>query len=222
MRASAETRDGLVFVYHERQQGNLCGLHAVNNLLQGAYVTRKDCVCFARALDRQEKSLIQHRRRNRLLHAVTFGKCGWKIESDGNMSEHGDFSVQVLDLALRRFGVTLTPPDCLEDEEEVWGYLVNSGTHWFAYRWLSDQELWVNLDSKLSRPKLRRAKVEASSLQSRSSKSSTRIVFCVTGKVPPMPQESAQNIVPLALPQKSRRPPDDSVGSDSPEADVSL
>ena len=42
VRLGISVMDGDTFVYHERQDSSLCGQHALNTLLQGAYFTAPD------------------------------------------------------------------------------------------------------------------------------------------------------------------------------------
>ena len=46
------------FVYHEKQVSALCGVHALNNLLQGPYYGAGDLADVARALDARELALL--------------------------------------------------------------------------------------------------------------------------------------------------------------------
>ena len=46
------------FVYHEKQLSALCGVHAINNLLQGPYYGAGDLADIARAIDEREKALL--------------------------------------------------------------------------------------------------------------------------------------------------------------------
>jgi hypothetical protein len=47
------------FIYHERQDGLLCGQHCINNLLQGPYFNAVDLSDIAIELDSIENSLIE-------------------------------------------------------------------------------------------------------------------------------------------------------------------
>ena len=46
------------FIYHEKQVSALCGVHALNNLLQGSYYGAGDLADVARALDARELALL--------------------------------------------------------------------------------------------------------------------------------------------------------------------
>mmetsp|Transcript_80581 Transcript_80581/g.261124 ORF Transcript_80581/g.261124 Transcript_80581/m.261124 type:complete len:210 (+) Transcript_80581:210-839(+) len=185
-----------LLVYHERQRASLCGLHAVNNLLQRWAFTERDLYRIARRLDRAEKDLLVHRKRNAVLHAVTGGRAGYKMERHANHSGWGDFSIQVLELALRPFGVQLVLPGN-PDFGDPWGFVVNSNDHWAACRQIGDSAIWVSVDSTLTRPQL--MSVDDVTRLMTAKPSRARTVFHVVGDVPPSPTKNGRRIVQMSL-----------------------
>jgi Ataxin-3 len=69
-------------VFHEKQEGQLCAQHAVNNLLQGSYFTAVDLAELARELDAEERLACSEKEKG-----VAEGESS-------NYDESGFFSVQ--------------------------------------------------------------------------------------------------------------------------------
>jgi len=46
------------WIYHEKQDAGLCGVHCLNNLLQGRFVTELDLMTYARRLDEAERHIM--------------------------------------------------------------------------------------------------------------------------------------------------------------------
>jgi len=76
-------------IFHEKQEGALCGQHCLNSLLQKAYFTAVDLAEIGRGLDEQERSVIAES--NDLAELEEFTKHG-----SGNVDDSGFFSVQVI------------------------------------------------------------------------------------------------------------------------------
>jgi ataxin-3 len=136
-------------VYFEKQASALCGQHALNNLVQRPSFSVENLAQIAQFLDAQER---------RVMGA---GAGGFGGESSSNVSEAGDFSVQVLSEALRRdFGCRLVPIGNEEVRSEAArlgldhenGFIINRREHWFALRKIRGK-LW-SLDSMADRPTL--------------------------------------------------------------------
>ena len=90
-----------VWVYHERQQALLCGLHALNNLCQAETFNREGLERIALRLEQQELSMLgdgaaaEYQRRLK--------------EGFNNVDGSGNFSIQVLTVALQeQLGLVLT------------------------------------------------------------------------------------------------------------------
>lgn len=68
------------YIFHEKQEGQLCAQHALNALLQGAYFTAIELAEIAKQIDEDERSQIS-------------GQAS--SQSSQNMDDTGFFSVQV-------------------------------------------------------------------------------------------------------------------------------
>ncbi|XP_005092919.1 josephin-2 [Aplysia californica] len=134
-------------LYHERQEKQLCALHALNNLLQTKQAfTQKDLddIC------------------NRL-------SPGTFINPHRSMLGRGNYDVNVLMAALQQKGLETVWFDKRKDVEvlvtnKIMGFILNTPSdyklgfwklpihrkHWIAIRWLQGQ--YMNLDSKLDHP----------------------------------------------------------------------
>jgi len=175
--------------YHERQQQSLCGLHVVNNLLQRRAFTRFSLNRLARQLDKAERRLIDKRKRNAVLHFLTSGRAGWRLEAQ-NHSARGDFSVQVLQAALQSEGLDLvrvTDTDWAPRLGESWGFLVHRADHWVACRQIGDHSIWLNLDSTLAAPLIMSTDDVIALHAGLSSRGDRVTVFNVVGPTPPSP-----------------------------------
>jgi len=133
------------FIYHERQLGNLCGVHCVNNLLQGPRYGPGDFAEIGMALDRKEQKLLGETNKMK--------KASENYDAKGG----GHFSLQVLRVALARAGLRLLPaghPDrkqaMLDPSSAADAFVVQRHNHWLAFRRLS--QCWWNLDSLLEKP----------------------------------------------------------------------
>jgi len=129
-------------IYHERQRDQLCGVHALNSLLQGPFFSAPDLAAIAAELDAEEQSLLD---------AAHFAGESENVDASGN------FSVQVLSKALDVFGLTLRslahPSEgaAREDAAREVAYVCNLERHWFALRNVNGT--WWNLNSLATAPK---------------------------------------------------------------------
>ncbi|KAL1503064.1 hypothetical protein AB1Y20_011130 [Prymnesium parvum] len=133
-------------VYHEKQLSSLCGVHALNNLLQGPVFGAGDLADIALELDRQEAALLSE--------APSPGAGSHRVDP-----RTGDFSIEVLAEALARRGVRLVNADHAEvaevaafSPEQAEGFLCHIKSHWLSLRSMAG--LWWNLDSRLPCPRL--------------------------------------------------------------------
>ncbi len=128
------------WVYHERQESQLCGQHCLNNLLQGPFFNAIDLAEIARELDAAE----------RRLGAVSY------INASANVDDSGNFSIQVLRVALQRFNNSDLIPwfqkkgEADVDVTQQKGIIVNRSNHWFTIRKINNH--WFNLNSTIDRP----------------------------------------------------------------------
>ena len=131
-------------LYHEKQLSAMCGVHALNNLLQGPYFGAGDLAEVAHHLDAEE-------------HALLGGPSGLASHRVDLLT--GDFNIEVLAAALQRHGVELINADhaavaervstAPQDEE---AFLLHMSAHWLTLRKLGG--MWWNIDSRLERPRL--------------------------------------------------------------------
>lgn len=134
-----------VYVYHELQDSLLCGQHCLNNLLQDDFFSAVNLGEIAQELDQQERSILGD--------AAVFS-----FAQSSNVDEAGNFSVQVLKVALQRYyDIELVPWHFnLEGQDSdplnQQGFVVNRSSHWFSIRKI--KEHWWNLNSTLERPEL--------------------------------------------------------------------
>lgn len=128
-------------IYHEKQVGQLCAVHAMNNLLQGPLFDEWMLQEAARELDQNERRLMG----------------GQDIDLTGNARMDGFFNVQVIRLLLERMGFDLLPlkgesgRSALKDSAKESGYICNRREHWFALRRIGQE--WFDLNSCLMTPR---------------------------------------------------------------------
>ncbi|CAA7261606.1 unnamed protein product [Cyclocybe aegerita] len=125
-------------IYHEKQQAGsmLCAQHALNSLLQGNYFTAPDLSDIARNLDDLEESYDDDNNGN----------------TSTNMDDTGFFSVQVLDNALKVWGLNLTRwrsesmRPYHERPQNQLAFILNLEQHWFTLRRFGNAVANVDLD----------------------------------------------------------------------------
>jgi len=129
-------------LYHEKQIGALCAVHALNNLLQRRAFDEVELATIARELDAAE--------------AAALG--GARLEGEresGNVRADGFFSVQVVVAALQRLGLQCAPAaeraSRVSDPTRERGFILNRREHWFALRKIGDA--WFDLNSMFAAPK---------------------------------------------------------------------
>lgn len=133
-----------VYIYHELQDSLLCGQHCLNNLLQDDFFSAINLGEIAQELDEQERLIL--------------GEASSSFAQSSNVDESGNFSVQVLRLALQRYnGVDLVPwhfksEGADSDPLDQQGFVVNRSAHWFTIRKINQN--WWNLNSTLEKPEL--------------------------------------------------------------------
>ncbi|KDR75875.1 hypothetical protein GALMADRAFT_248614 [Galerina marginata CBS 339.88] len=125
-------------IYHEKQQSGsmLCAQHALNSLLQGNYFTAPDLSDIARTLDALEESYDDSNTGN----------------SSTNMDDTGFFSVQVLDNALKVWGLNLTRwrgedlRPYQDHPQTQLAFILNLEQHWFTLRRFGNANPNIDLD----------------------------------------------------------------------------
>lgn len=132
-----------ISIYHEQQESLLCGQHCLNNLLQGPFFTAIQLGEIANDLDEQERQIL--------------GSSD-SLSSSANVDDSGNFSIQVLKCALKRYNnVDLDPwfhQSGLVDLDPLdqKGFIVNRSDHWFSIRKIKSN--WWDLNSTKERPEL--------------------------------------------------------------------
>jgi Ataxin-3 len=138
------------FLYHEPQAAALCGVHALNTLLQGPFIDEFQCAEIAQQLDAQERALMAEAG----MESAEFLK--FVAEGSANVDNSGMFSVQVLSKALEMWGIDLIPlssPDAgnaRTEPQRYQAFICNLQEHWFTIRKIHDE--WWNLNSLFSYP----------------------------------------------------------------------
>ena len=153
-------------IYHEQQVSALCGRHAVNNILQGPYVSEIDLAQIAQDLDEIEQNLMLQDRGVGGEPTAKALRFIAEFESS-NVDDSGNFSVTVLKEALTRFGnvdLSAEREDVergLSDptEPSVEAFLLNHEAHWLSIRRIkisggSNTGTWLNLNSTLKAPEV--------------------------------------------------------------------
>ncbi|KAG8461729.1 hypothetical protein KFE25_001347 [Diacronema lutheri] len=130
-------------IYHEKQIGSLCAVHALNNLLQAPLLNEVGLAEIAHKLDAQERLALRG--------------TGLEAES-ANVRADGFFSVQVITQALEHLGLSATPIGAssmrgvaARPEAEV-GFIFNRSEHWFSVRRLGTA--FFDLNSMQPRPRV--------------------------------------------------------------------
>jgi ataxin-3 len=126
-------------VYFEKQSDDrLCGLHCLNNLLQGPYLDVITLSEIGIELDKIEQELTG-------------------VHSQNNVDNDGNFGVQVLEKALSMYGVTLKllkKRQAINYIEQgvnnVEALIFNSSTHWYSIRRING--IWFDLNSTNTSP----------------------------------------------------------------------
>ncbi len=142
------------WIYHERQQAQLCGQHALNNLLQTQSFTPHALAEIAHQLDQMELNYMSQSNNNGVQSKDYLKRIA---EGSGNVDESGNFSIEVLRSALlSKYDLTLanTLQESVRGIEitNFDGFICNRSSHWFAIRKINGR-FW-NLNSISERPEL--------------------------------------------------------------------
>ena len=127
-----------------------CGVHCLNNLLQGPYFTEVALAEVALELDEREKELMR-------AEGDTADYQRFLGEASGNVALDGNFSIQVLSEALRRshnLSLEETRNDMLRHvlvhPNEQDGFILNRHSHWYCIRRI--EGVWWVLNSTSEMP----------------------------------------------------------------------
>jgi len=137
-------------IYHEKQEGELCGVHCLNTLLQGSYFTEIDLAMIAQELDERERQIMMEH------GSETPDFLKYMAEDSGNVADSGNYSFQVLERALSTFSLKCIPitseaassaaADPLSEE----AFVCHLRAHWFTIRRIGGR--WYNLNSLFKEP----------------------------------------------------------------------
>ena len=126
-------------LYHEKQIGALCAVHAMNNLVQERRFDEVELAAVAHRLDDAERALLG-------------GQLGGANGESSNVRSDGFFSVQVIVTALQGAGLASTQDTrAVKDPAKETGFIFNRREHWFALRRLGSH--WFDLNSMHRAPK---------------------------------------------------------------------
>ena len=139
-------------MYHERQRWSLCGVHAVNNVLQEPKYTKSDfdTVCLELAPDQHwlnpHRSMLGIGNYDVNVLMVLLERAKMQVQwQDGRKElETTDLKDYGKDASL--FGLIVNFPS-----NSLWGRLTK-GRHWCALLWQPSTEQWINLNSDLKEP----------------------------------------------------------------------
>lgn len=189
--------DGL-YIYHERQDSLLCGQHCLNNLLQGPYFTTDVLGEIAQELDLQEQALggLEEQAPDDLLSSVMGYPPNHRASRSSNVDEAGNFSIQVLRVALQRLHALDLEPwfqrageQQAKDPSHYRAFIVNRREHWFTIRKIRNN--WWNLNSSSDLPEAISEFFLSAFLNEL--KSSGYSVFIVSGSAAPLSDSHTAN-----------------------------
>ena len=146
-------------MFHEKQEGQLCAQHALNNLLQGEFFSPVDLAQIARDLDHAELEALLAGATNQEQEDIE--KTFQENRESHNYDDSGFFSVQVITKALQVWNLNIIPIGSSDSiakkakdspEEEV-AFILNLAEHWFTLRKFGgSKDRWYNLNSVNSEP----------------------------------------------------------------------
>lgn len=127
-------------IYHEKQIGNLCAVHCLNNLMQGPVFNEVQLAEVAQQLDAAERRLL--------------GGAALGAKDGSNVRDDGFFNVEVIRAVLMNAGFQMElirSQASLPEATKNKGYVFNRKEHWFSYRRIGQE--WFDLNSCLRTPK---------------------------------------------------------------------
>lgn len=146
-------------IYHERQLGGLCGVHCLNNLLQGPYFGPGDLAEIGVQLDLEEGQLYTTASAEGGAEGAEGARRQPSSYNVDSSEDGGNFSIQVLAIAMKRYQLELLPSqhpqakDLMTDPSKAAeAFLCQYRDHWFAIREIAS--CWWNLNSTRKRPAL--------------------------------------------------------------------
>ena len=137
-------------IYHERQEGRLCGQHALNNLVQAPIFTLELLSNIAERLDDLESNIFK---------ADSAAANHGLIHQSNHVDDSGNFSIEVLKAALAEMNsIALIHLGSEQgkaylrqkDITTISGFICHKSDHWFAIRKIGSR--YWNLNSSLTHP----------------------------------------------------------------------
>eukprot|EP00727_Mastigamoeba_balamuthi_P010708 m51a1_g626 hypothetical protein (287) ;mRNA; f:134383-135610 len=136
------------YLYHELQEAGLCAVHCLNAVMQGPVFNEIDLMHVSHDLDRRERDLMMAAG----MESASFVK--FVAEDSHNVSEDGNFSVQVIQKVLEFHGLSCHPlatfPEVRHNASGETAFVCNLLSHWFALRKVCGA--WFNCNSLLPKP----------------------------------------------------------------------
>lgn len=132
-------------VYWEPQQAAFCGVHAVNNLLQGPFYSEWDFSKIGLALTEEERKLMAAQGTQTNDYLVFMAKDSTHVDASGN------FSIEVIKKAVTNMSLTVTSLNhpamkaAKKAPEREIAFLCNLANHWLTIRKIGG--VWYNLNS---------------------------------------------------------------------------
>ena len=157
-------------IYHEKQRLRLCGLHAINSLLQRP------------VFDENRLNLIG----NSLFATESKLRCNEPFITNHYYNKFGDYSIDVLREALQLKDIILRRINDLSALADAQAFIIHSNDHWFSLRKFDGH--WVNLNSTLDRPTV----IEHIHIQSFLNSLTEPSVYVIDGDLPEIPEENVQ------------------------------
>jgi len=138
-------------LYHEKQEGELCGVHCLNTLLQGSYFTEFDLAAIAHQLDEHERQIMMEE------GTETPEFLKYMAEESGNVADSGNYSFQVLEKALSTWSLKCIPITSEAASEAAaaplaeHAFICHLRAHWFTIRRIGSR--WFDLNSLFKEPR---------------------------------------------------------------------
>jgi len=173
-----------VYVYFEKQESALCGVHCLNALLQGPFFTEIDLMVFGKELDESERTMMGENGYD------TNDYLKFMQEDSGNVADNGNFSIQVLTKALHAKLLDLVLiteknfPEIITNLDNENAFICHQGSHWYSIRKVNGD--WYNLNSTLFNPKAL-TPFELSQILDEHLTKNGYHAYLVHGRLPPIP-----------------------------------
>lgn len=178
------------WIYHERQQSAMCGLHALNNLVQSSCFSAPELNQIADHLDTVELDLLAVNEDGGV-HSEEYQQ---RVQQGSeNASMWGDYSIEVLRYAMqhrfnldlphiRQEGIMTDDGGVSRDVTSMEGFICNYQSHWLTIRKINGK--YWNLDSMLDRPRW----VSHSDLRAKlkTIQDGGGSIFCIPSGLPPV------------------------------------